>query len=712
MFKRLQLRNKILVPTILLVLFGFGALMTYTMLNVRNVTYTQAVSLAEEMAAKNSYAVRIQLEEALVAARTVGKMFEGAMMHPDSVDRDMLDWQAQQIMLSSDTFFCVCTVIEPNELDGRDAEQQGRANQFAPNGQYRVTWYEDNGQVKGKMAGAAALGDWYTVPMRTGREYVTNAYFEKSFDMWVTTVCVPIKKKGRTVGVTTIDVGLGSLKKITDGIRLFDTGYGFVAGNDGVLLSHPEASLVGKSIEDASLSAQSSEIRKAISAGRSLVVESEDEDGRHLKVFSPLQIGRSSNPWSMGVSVPLAEINAEAQSLLMNSSLVSVGVLVLMAAVIFLVARSIAAPLGKLTSFAEQVAEGDLDAHVSIDQPDEIGRLHGSLTRMVSSLRDVIGQAEEKAAEAEQNSQAATEAMQQAEAARNEAVQARREGMLEAAGHLEEIVTRISAASEELGAQIDESSRGAEIQRERASESATAMEQMNASVLEVARNASEAAESAEHAKSRAVDGGQIVEHVVAGINRVQEESSLMNEGLNDLGRQAEGIGNIMNVISDIADQTNLLALNAAIEAARAGDAGRGFAVVADEVRKLAEKTMTATKEVGQAVAGIQEGTQRSIEGMHSAVSAVQETTELAGQAGEALGSIVSLVEGTADQVRAIATASEEQSAASEQINRGTEEVNSIAAETAEAMQQSSSAVQDVASQIGELQVLIENFKRS
>jgi len=282
--------------------------------------------------------------------------------------------------------------------------------------------------------------------------------------------------------------------------------------------------------------------------------------------------------------------------------------------------------------------------------------------------------------------------------------------MLQAAHQLEGVVEVVTSASEELSAQIEQSSRGSEEQSNRVSETATAMEEMNATVLEVARNASQAAETADKAKHQAEDGSQVVAQVVKGIGEVQSSALELKTDMTSLGKQAEGIGQVLNVISDIADQTNLLALNAAIEAARAGDAGRGFAVVADEVRKLAEKTMTATKEVGDAIRGIQEGARKNISNVEHAVSKIDAATGLAGNAGESLIEIVSLVEMTTDQVRSIATASEQQSAASEEINRSIEDVNRISSETSDAMRQSAQAVGELAHQAQVLKSLIDQMK--
>ncbi len=268
------------------------------------------------------------------------------------------------------------------------------------------------------------------------------------------------------------------------------------------------------------------------------------------------------------------------------------------------------------------------------------------------------------------------------------------------------VADRMASAAEELSAQIEQCSRGVEEQHHRVQETAAAVEEMNATILEVAQNAGSTAQSAETARAKAQEGADLVGSVVTAVATVRDEANALKENMRDLGEQAQGIGAIMSVISDIADQTNLLALNAAIEAARAGEAGRGFAVVADEVRKLAEKTMHATKEVGAAIAGIQQGTTDTVARVERAVSRVADATALAERSGAALTEIVTMVEAAGDQVRSIATAAEQQSATAEEINKAVTAISAIASETAEAMAQSESAVSEQARQAQELNTLI------
>lgn len=295
---------------------------------------------------------------------------------------------------------------------------------------------------------------------------------------------------------------------------------------------------------------------------------------------------------------------------------------------------------------------------------------------------------------------------------KRKAERALKDGMLMAADKLGSIVENITSASEELSSQVEGASQGADTQRELAAETATAMEEMNTTVLEVARNAGDAASNADTTRSNAEEGAEVVDNVVKSIAEISKRVEGMQQNVNELGEQAQGIGQIMNVITDIADQTNLLALNAAIEAARAGEAGRGFAVVADEVRKLAEKTMQATTEVGQSVSAIQGGTKSSIENMEMVVDVVNKSTDLAQKSGVALEGILRLAEGTSDQVSAIATASEEQAATAEEIARHTGQINQISSETSATMSEATEAITDLAKQAGELQRLIEELRNA
>lgn len=378
------------------------------------------------------------------------------------------------------------------------------------------------------------------------------------------------------------------------------------------------------------------------------------------------------------------------------------------------VIRSIDKPLQRIIHTSKEVAAGDLEAKLRIGThtPKEIKELGQSLKTMVATLKEKIQEAALKGKQAEEGMLQTREALAEAEQAKAAAENARREGMLTAADQLEASVEIISSASAQLSSQIRQSERGASEQASRMTETATAMEEMNATVLEVAQSAGKASDVSTTTRQKAEAGAKVVEKAVNAIKMVQQESLALKDDMVNLGQHAEAISQIMSVISDIADQTNLLALNAAIEAARAGEAGRGFAVVADEVRKLAEKTMASTTDVGNAIKSIQESARKSMAQVDLAVRSIEEATDYASQSGSALAEIVTMVDESADQVRAIATASEEQSASSEEINRSIMMVNTISTETAQAMQSATQAVANLADQAHVLTQLIENLKKA
>ncbi len=293
----------------------------------------------------------------------------------------------------------------------------------------------------------------------------------------------------------------------------------------------------------------------------------------------------------------------------------------------------------------------------------------------------------------------------------NEAEEALVSGRHSAAGQLESIVENISTVSEKLNTQIEVSNQGAQTVAMRMTETATAMDEMSGTVLEVARNSQTSAEIAENTKQRANDGSRVTKDTEETMVRLRDESLQIRVSMGELAKHAQSINAVMAVISDIADQTNLLALNAAIEAARAGDAGRGFAVVADEVRKLAEKTMSSTKDVSEVITAIQESTETNVAQIDATVRGIEEATGLAIESGKSLNIILDMAENSADSIRTIATASEEQSATSDEIARSIADVSNIVVETKNAMDDAAEAVHLLSQQSQELTALIEELKR-
>jgi len=413
---------------------------------------------------------------------------------------------------------------------------------------------------------------------------------------------------------------------------------------------------------------------------------------------------------AMDGAVKLLQAESEAKmAFLLATQAVGVALgLAILCVVIVNITRNVTAPLTRLRDYAGAVAKGDLSAAIQGKFTQELLALRDAMADMVGRLKELMETARKKEQEALQSADETAAALEQAREQEKKA-QSVLEKMARAAEQARLVSASFTEAASQLSGQVEEVNRGAGHQRDRMAETATAMEEMNATVMEVAKNASNAAESAGRAKQKAQTGAQGVRSAVTSIARIEERILALKETMGQLGRQADGIGQVINVISDIADQTNLLALNAAIEAARAGDAGRGFAVVADEVRKLAEKTMHATGEVGQAVGSIQAQAKENIAAVEAAAQGVVESTQAAEESGRFMDEIVTIVDDTAGQVLSIATASEEQSAASEEINRAVEEVNGIAGTTAEDMAAAAVAIDELSRLAGELDTVIREM---
>ena len=229
-------------------------------------------------------------------------------------------------------------------------------------------------------------------------------------------------------------------------------------------------------------------------------------------------------------------------------------------------------------------------------------------------------------------------------------------------------------------------------------------------VGEIAHNTQSIAASAEDTVKVAKDGEVIVGQSVQEVREIAQRIDESAQSIRTLGKRSTQIGEIVNVINEIAGQTNLLALNAAIEAARAGEQGRGFAVVADEVRKLAERTANSTSEIGDMISAIQSDVERAVTLMNDVTKKVEAGVELSGRAGESLHVIVQSVDGLLEMVRQIASATEEMSATSMEISSDIVQIASSSRETSVSSEQTAKASIELSKLSLDLEAMVNQFK--
>ncbi|MEW6542428.1 MAG: methyl-accepting chemotaxis protein [Nitrospirota bacterium] len=372
----------------------------------------------------------------------------------------------------------------------------------------------------------------------------------------------------------------------------------------------------------------------------------------------------------LSISLPVNDIKAASNASMQRTSLTIVAVVLATLLTIYVLLRIlIIRPLAAMTSISRDIAEGegDLTKRVPVNGRDEIAELGGWFNVFIEKLQAMIGK-------------------------------------------VAHVTDKVASASVELSATAEQMAKGADSLTSRTAQTATAVEEMNATVGEVAQNSGKAATMAQETVQTAKTGREVVGETISGMQQISEAVTQSASIISALGKSSDQIGEIVRVIEDIADQTNLLALNAAIEAARAGEQGRGFAVVADEVRKLAERTTKATKEIGDMIRQIQQDTKGAVASMEEGTQKVVGGVSLVNKTGEALATIAERVTQTADMIRQIAVAAEEQSVATQQISGDLETVAKVSKESASGAAESAKASHDLSLLATELQNIVGGFK--
>ncbi len=374
--------------------------------------------------------------------------------------------------------------------------------------------------------------------------------------------------------------------------------------------------------------------------------------------------------WVYSTGIYLDDVDQAFRSEAINSLLIIVLAIAVLAGVSVLIGRSVLRQLGgepaEASAIALRIAGGDLGRDMCADQYAS-GSLMHSMAEMQNRLRNIFSS-------------------------------------------IDRLATTLVSNAGEISVATDEVRRAAEEQATSTSATAASIEELTVSINEVAQNARATGDSSTAAANTAQQGQALVHASADEIEKVSEIVARSSVQIRQLASRSREIGGIADVIKEIAEQTNLLALNAAIEAARAGEQGRGFAVVADEVRKLAERTGKATGEIGSMVVSVQADTDTAVLAMEEAMPQVTRSLGRAREAGSLLASSHHQALESSERVQQVAMATREQASVADDIARHVQHIASMTEETSATVRSNAAAAAELDRLAGELRAAVGYFR--
>ncbi|WBA09040.1 methyl-accepting chemotaxis protein [Salinivibrio kushneri] len=463
-------------------------------------------------------------------------------------------------------------------------------------------------------------------------------------------------------GLAGFSRSLEDMTRFLNQFKIEQSGFVFLVNADGLVQLHRDTNLMG---EQTLSDIYGGQARSLLQKGDFNLLDTSINGEEVLLASSYVP----SMDWFVIADVPAEEVYAPLNETRNQILMVSVVVGLIFIVVAVWLAATITKPIQYVANVFREIGEGegDLRQRVDINSQDEIGQLASGFNSFVEKIHRLVSDVARTGGE-------------------------------------------LRSAAEQVSSQAGATQSQSEYQRDRTVQVVTAINEMGATVNEIAGNAASAASAANQASDDAASGQGVVTQARDTIARLADDMENMSKVISALAENTDSIGGILDVIRGISEQTNLLALNAAIEAARAGEQGRGFAVVADEVRSLASRTSDSTDEIQTMIDRLQQEARNAVDAMEQSRTMTAEGVNASDEASQSLNAINEQIVQISDMNTQVATATEEQSTVVNDINQNIEEINHSSqqtADTANTMAEASESLRDLSKR---LDTLVGSFK--
>lgn len=531
------------------------------------------------------------------------------------------------------------------------------------------------------------------------RDYIQNAFQQKETTMSEVVISrltdeptilavTPIQTATNDKALLLVHLDGYILTQITEGVKVGDNGFGLILSPSGTILGHVNKDWVKEGLnflqqaeENNTMLGEAKAIKETILPNENGIAKYESSSGGVRFIgFDTI-----NNGWKVGVVALEEEFLAGLSSIIKQVIASTIIVLIIGMTIVYFISRSIANPIVALVSTSEVLASGDFSNELPeklTKRRDEVGMLAKSLEDMQNSTREIIREVYSSA-----------------------------DNLQQAAVDMGIDLERIQKMSVAIEQSVDEVGKGSVAQATMAHETSQSMEQMTNGIQNVADVAATIVENSDYMQQKMQQGQLAVRNSIDQMKSIQQGTERELEIIQRLERESNEIGQISNMITEIADQTNLLALNAAIEAARAGEAGKGFAVVADEVRKLSEQTAQSAVQINHLIHNVQSHTNEAVQAGQGSAENVHTGIEIITQVGEQFEDILTSIEQISSEIESMSAAAEEMSASTEETTATMQEMSSSAQMANELVQTVTSSITEQTSAVTMIDAETERLEK-